>query len=107
MNDEANNYNGYIIKDILSNNEFNIQKVINLKDINTFFFHQGIHAEVEKIINEKRFEDLVNETISQECCSDYLSIMSFEDEKEQKFLATIYDSDDLWQNPVVVKIFPL
>src|SRR6266540_2722122 len=95
MNDDANIFNDYVIKDILSNNEFNIQKVINLKDINTFFFHQGIHAEVEKIINEKRFDDLLNETISQERCSDYLSIMSFEDEKDQKFLVTIYDSDDL------------
>ena len=107
MNDEANNHNDYVIKDILVNNDFNIQKVINLKDINTFFFQEGIHAEVEKIINEKRFEDLLNETISQERCSEYLYIMSFEDEKDRKFLATIYDSDDLWQNPVVVKIFPL
>ena len=95
MNDDANIFNDYVIKGILSNNEFNIQKVINFKDINTFFFHQGIHAEVEKIINEKRFEDLLNETISQERCSDYLSIISFEDEKAQNFLVTIYDSDDL------------
>ena len=38
---------------------------------------------------------------------EHLDIMSFTDQNEKSYLVTVYDSNELWQDPEVMDIYPL
>ena len=38
---------------------------------------------------------------------EYLYILKFFDQNKLFHVATIYDSDELWQDPEIIDIFPL
>ena len=107
MNNKTNNFNTYIINAILSQNEFGIKKVTDLKHVKGFSFFQGIYKQVDEIIKNRNFDALFNGTIKEDKSSEYLIIMSFRNESNKEFIVTIYYSDELWQDPEVVQIYPL
>ena len=103
----ANKFDDYVIKGILSTNEFDIKQVLNLRTINTFWFSKAIYAEVEKSIKERNFKVLANGSIRDEKNSEYLTVMEFDNEIGNHFIVTVYDNDELWQDPQIIEIYPV
>jgi hypothetical protein len=98
-------YNTSIVKDILADKRFTIKEVHNLKEINTFPYDRNIYQIVEKCVSEKNLEPLYGNLTENKDNSEFLCIMSFNNEKGELFIITIYDSDELWQDPEIPQFF--
>ncbi len=61
--------------------------------------------EIEQIIKANNIAALIDGSVKEAKASDYLSVRSFNNDQGDDFIATVYDSDELWQDPTVVEIF--
>lgn len=107
MAEDIHVYFKYIIKGILSDKDFGITEVSDLKEVKSYFFHPGIQGEVEKRILENNLDGLFDGSIAQAKTSDYYTVMSFKNQHGDLFLVTVYDTEELWDDPVVIKVFQL
>lgn len=100
-------YNEYVVRDILAGNKFFIQEVKELESLNTRMLDRNEYAEIETLINEGNIEAI--KTLPENNVVDefreYLDIMMFKDQNRNSYFVTVYDSDELWQNPSVIKIY--
>jgi hypothetical protein len=55
--------------------------------------------------NWEAIEEIKDE--NQSDFNEYLDIIKFYDQNQLLYVVTIYDSDELWQDPEVIDIFPL
>ncbi|TAG99926.1 MAG: hypothetical protein EAZ16_14565 [Sphingobacteriales bacterium] len=107
MQQESSKYDAFIVKNILANNEFAIQVISDLEIIHTRSFVQPEYAEIEKLIKEKNIESIKKFRKDEVRRNEYLDIMTFSDQDKNKYIVTIYDSDELWQDPQVIEIYKL
>ncbi len=104
MNGESETFNSFVIKGILANNEFGITKVNELKSIQSVVFDFSEYPVAEELIKSGQFY-FVNQSCVQTFPREYLEIMKFTDQHSDRYLVTVYDSDELWQDPQIIKIF--
>jgi hypothetical protein len=107
MQQELSKYDALIVKDILANNEFAIQIISDLESIHTRYFVQPEYAEIKKLIQEKNIESIKKFRKDGIKRNEYLDIMTFRDQDKNQYIVTIYDSDELWQDPQVIEIYKL
>ncbi len=107
MQQESSKYDAFIVKNILAKNEFAIQVISDLESIHTRSFVQPEYAEIEKLIKEKNIESIKKFRKDEVRRNEYLDIMTFSDQDKNKYIVTIYDSDELWQDPQVIEIYKL
>jgi hypothetical protein len=99
-------YNSYIIKAILAYNKFEINEVKNLQTINSRCYIQDEYDKIEDLIENREIDALKSLPDNQGRSSEYLTVVEFKNQLDVFYIATIYDSDELWQDPEVIKIWP-
>ena len=99
-------YEGLIEKSILVNQAFNCTQLSNLQIIETLQSYHDRLLEVATIL-ENGFYSKISEIKDFQRSFDYLTIIKFIDQNQNIFYGIVYDSDELWQDPVVTQIFPL
>ena len=104
MASEPNIFDSYIVKSILAKNDFNITGVNELESVKSVVFDFKEYAEAEKLIMAGRIE-LIQECPINKDFREYLEIMRFTDQNDNQYIVTVYDSDELWQDPEVIKVF--
>lgn len=98
-------YEGYIIKSILQNASFGVGEVFKLQVVLRLqSYHQRV-VEVTAILEKGRYHELAKLKDTPHIFDD-LTIIKFQDCKQQEYYGIVYDSDELWQDPVVTRIFP-
>ena len=100
-------YNTYIIKSILANNQFGITEVNDIESLKSGIFFKDEYPEIEKLINDKNIEAIKLLPENQPEVREYLYIMIFKDQHKKKYVVTVYDSDELSQDPQVIEIYSL
>lgn len=64
----------------------------------------------EQVVSLLRAKDLIAVTqlpeIQKEGYQEDLLVAKFRNQNESEFIAIVYDSDELWQDPEVIHIFP-
>ncbi len=98
-------YNDYVIRGILTNNQFGITAVTDLKSINTLYLVREEFKFIEKLIQSNNIEAIQNFSQNGVKTGEYLDIMSFTDQNGNQFIVAIYDSDALEQDPQVIEIY--
>ncbi len=100
-------YHKYVIACILANKEFDINEVHNLEDIADMIFDRELYPSICSLIKEKNWDAVKSIEIPAHGFREYLSIYTFIDQNQNQYAATTYDSDELWQDPELIDIFPL
>src|SRR5690349_16374825 len=103
----AKDFESYVVSSILANNEFGIKEVKEMEGIRTMILNRQHYPEIVELIKQNNFNTIQNLPENSIRTSEYLSIMRFADQSGKKYAVTVYDSDDLFQDPQVIDIFPL
>jgi len=70
-------------------------------------FDKKQYAEICSLVKERKWNAVKSLNISADGLREYLSIHTFLDQKQKQYVATVYDSDELYQNPQIIDIFSL
>ncbi|MEO6639060.1 MAG: hypothetical protein ABIN25_12340 [Ginsengibacter sp.] len=105
--DTKSSFNGYVIRGILANNQFGIIEVNNIENIHSRFFERDEYDTIEKLIVDADIEAIRSMVPNQNKSDEYLEVVIFFSQDNKKYIATVYDSLDLWQNPQLIEIYPL
>ena len=100
-------YDKYVIQSILVSNSFGILGVIGMKSIRSMYFSKHTYASVVSHIQAENITALaeISDEGSNPTFQEYLEIIQFEDQNALKYIATLYDSIELWQNPEITDVF--
>jgi hypothetical protein len=98
-------FNEYVIETILARNDFDIKAVRALEDIRTMMFVSQDYDRIVALIKNGNLEPIKAIPESLIRTSEYLSVMKFVDQRNRNYIVTVYDSDDLSQDPQVIDIF--
>lgn len=107
MSSNSNEFNAYVIRSILANNEFGILEVNEIEVLSSRYFLKNEYSEIVTLIRNgdiKAIKSLADNTSTER---EYLDVLLFRDQRGNKYLVTVYDSDDLLQDPQVIEIFQL
>ncbi|XVJ67309.1 MAG: hypothetical protein HEQ40_14490 [Lacibacter sp.] len=107
MESHLNTYNEIVVKSILADNIFGIENVIDIEDINSIYFVKKEYSQIEELIRKCDIDVLKRLSVNQNEASGYLDIIKFKDQSENYYIATIYDSAELSQDPQLIEIYPL
>ena len=107
--EEPKSYEEYVIRGILSNNDFGILEVIGLRSIKSRYFEREKYNSIASLIKEKNLAGVIEmpEGEKNPIFQEHLEVMQFRSQSELDFIVTVYDSIELWQDPQIIDIFPL
>jgi hypothetical protein len=105
---EKSEYDNYIADLILSDAEYNIKEVRDLESVKFVLFIEEQYKKIQDLIKKQEWKK-VNELkdLSAGEFREYLDIKKFKDQDGKQYVTTIYDSDELFQDPQIIDIFPL
>jgi hypothetical protein len=95
------------IKDlVLSKNELGITEVRNLKFLKGLNYDEKSYPSIAEAIKQKKIDDIILLPQVQPKTFEDVTLFSFYDQNNNLHIVSIYDSDELWQDPVILDIFP-
>jgi hypothetical protein len=100
-------FDKYVIKSILANNQFGIKEVNDLESLGSGFFIHEKYAEIDKLIREGNIHAITQLFKNQVKSAEFLEIMNFKDQNYSTFIVTVYDSNELSQDPQVIEIYKI
>ena len=103
MNNQ-NTFNSIVKKSILNKTGVDITDVHELESVRSLFFDKDEYPKILKKIKENRIEEIKEADVDIDGFREYLEIMKFTDQNGAVWITTIYDSDELWQDPEVIDI---
>lgn len=106
MTNELDSWDRIISNAILANKEIPISEVREIETVKTLFFTPGKYAEVKKLIEQKQVELILEGGFVINVFREYLIVVKFKDHHNKFFFATVYDSDELSQDPQIIDFFP-
>ncbi len=101
---KARSYEDDISKAALANNNFSITAISDVEILKTLALEEGLQAKMAELIKTKNI-DLIKNMPGGENVFEDLTIIKFSDQNAQTYIAIIYDSYELWEDPVVVEVF--
>lgn len=96
-------FDEYVINGIKAGNSFGIEKVKDLESIKSMYFNQDAYELVKKMILEGDIDKI--KQMSPPESIEFLEVMFFSDQSNQKYIVTVYDNDNMWQDPQIIDIF--
>jgi len=100
-------YEDYIKRSILANNEFGICSVNSFEHLKSMSFIRAEYPRIANLANAKNVEAIKNLPPDSMKTLKYLIILKFTDQSGQEYIVTTYDSDELTQDPQVIDVFRL
>jgi hypothetical protein len=107
MHNQPASFDEHVIRGVLANNRFGITYVNNLESLKSIFFVQEQYAELEKFIKSGNLKAIKAFNENQSRTGEYLEIMIFTDQSENRYCVTVYDSNTLEQDPQVIEVYQL
>jgi len=101
-------FDDIIIKVILSANKNGVTEVKDLKSVRDLIFNSSDYIALAQLLQSNQL-DVIGKIPERELPKDqlceYLMIYTFVDQNNIKYIAIIYDSDALWQDPELIELF--
>ena len=95
----------HIIGAILSQKEFEINKIENLTCLVTKLFSKEQYPEIESFLKCGDIQAIENLLEIKSPIKEYLDVYHFTDHSSTNYYASIYDSDELWQDPQLIALY--
>ena len=105
---ELNIWEQKVISELLSFKNPDITLVKEIDFFNFLFFNHNQYEEIITLIKAKNWESLKNfknENLS--AFQEDLVLLKFTNQNNEVCIATIYDSNELWQDPEIMDVFVL
>ena len=103
--DRQNTWNDLVIRAILFDNATEIKEVHNFESIQSLLFDSEKYPRIISLIKSKTLDGLKEFDIEKKNeLREYLDIIKFSDQNNNTYVATIYDNDELWQDPQIIDI---
>ncbi|MEO7522878.1 MAG: hypothetical protein ABIT58_02225 [Ferruginibacter sp.] len=97
-----------VINSILADKAYGIKQVNNFELFSTLTFNKDRYPEIIHLINEQDWGALKTfDNPNRTGFREYLVVIKFSDENQKLHVATVYDSDELMQDPQIVDIITL
>ena len=107
MKNELNSWDKQIVTAILANKEYNIIEVKEMETVKSLFFDTIEYGQIKKLLEEKKPDSILDAELQRnKDFEEYLIIIKFKDQRNKLFFASVYDSDELWQYPEIIDLFP-
>ncbi len=102
---DDNRYLVLVEKAILENTMLPIDEVRSLMCVYSSLYEHSYYLAVLTCLKENKLEDLnkLSKPLK-EPFGQYLDVYQFLDGQKKVFLATVYDSDELWQDPELLEL---
>jgi len=97
----------YVTETISSNKTFNIRQIKDLQNIKAMVLLRDQYPHIIELVKSGQIDLIKKLDNNENKGSEYLDIYIFNDQDNQKYIVTVYDSDELWQNPQLWDIFKL
>lgn len=81
-------------------------KVLDLKSERSLLFSNELYTTARVSIQQGNF-DVESGVEEDGTFREYLDILTFSSVDGIKYVVTVYDTDELWQNPAIIDIFQL
>lgn len=107
MNLKSVSFDAYVVRNILANNQYGINEVNNLESLKSIFFVGEEYPIIEEIIRAGHIDSIKAFSEEQPNTGEYLEIMRFDDQNKRRYIVTIYDSNQLEQDPQIINIYRL
>ena len=105
---EINPWIQKVINEILWHIDFIITEVNNLEVINDLLYERKEYGNIIDLTRKQDWEGLNNiKNKKHTGFREYLQVVRFFDQSKKPYVVTIYDSDELWQDPEIIDIFPI
>ncbi len=105
---ELNLWDQNIISEILSYKKFPVTLVKDFEIFLLLSFNRHTYSAIVNLIKESDWESLKsNKDENETSFIEDLALVKFTNQNNQNCLATIYDSDELWQDPQIIDVFIL
>lgn len=105
---ELNTWELEVVNEILSSKAPLISLVKNVDFFAHLFYNRNKYIGIVDLIKANKWEELKsNDDMCETEFREYLMLVRFTNQDDQSCVATIYDSDELWQDPKVIDIFIL
>jgi len=101
-------FDEYVVRSILVSNLLGIKEVHDLQCIKSMYFERERYPLIASLIRDENLAEVIKmpEGKKHPTFQEYLEIIQFENQGGLNFIATVYDSIELWQDPQVIDIFP-
>jgi hypothetical protein len=103
--DRQNKWNDLVIRAILFDQDTQIKEVNNFESIQSLLFDSEKYPGIISLIKSKTLDGLKEfDGEKKNELREYLDIIKFSDQNHNTYVATVYDSDELWQDPQIIDI---
>jgi hypothetical protein len=107
MSKEEGSYDQVVKKEILKKNNFDIRELRHFESIKSIIFVRSEYSKIKALIAEGNMEGVKKLPDSVINTNEYLDIIQVSDQNDKNYIVTIYDNNELWQDPEIIDIFPL
>jgi len=105
MENTPKKFDQFVTKVILTDKEYSFTDVNELQCLKSIQFDFEHYSSVKKLIEEGKWEQVEEVQEQTGELRMYLIIVRFKNQNGKTFIATIYDSDALEQDPQIIDIF--
>ncbi|TMI62463.1 MAG: hypothetical protein E6H07_13675 [Bacteroidetes bacterium] len=106
--EEITNWDVIVIKQLIPSNNLGITQIRNFTTIKNLYFEKESYANILNLIKANDLKAVRGiEQLPKKGFGEYLHIVTFTDQDHQNYAITVYDSDELYQNPEIIDIILL
>ena len=106
--EETNKWNIAVTSQVVKKNNFGITKIQDFISLKNLYFDNASYTDILNLLKANNLLAIKNiEEPLKKGFREYLHIITFIDQQQRKFALTVYDSDELWQDPEIIDIIPL
>ena len=102
-----NKWDSLIIESLKANKLFKINQVNNFEHLLSSFFDKELYAKILNLIKAHDWEALKSRQVGYDFAEEFLDVIKFSDQDNKVYVATIYDSNALKQDPQLIDIISL
>jgi hypothetical protein len=113
MYNKENKFDSFVARSILANNQFGITEVFILETLRSLYFDKKEYDIIERLIKEDNIKAIKEISLrgqlpeNKNGTSEYLEILRFKDQRGKDYIVTVYDSNELLQDPQIIEIYSL
>jgi Elongation factor Tu C-terminal domain len=107
LKQELNKYELKVETAIVSSNQFGIETIRNLQSVKSTMYNAEEYRSIKSLLEQNKWHEIKETSKKIASFGEYLDIVTFLDEIGKKYIASIYDSDELWQDPELIEVILL
>jgi len=99
-------YEDYIIDCVRNTTDFDIKAINDIEILHTFPLEEQLYSKISSFINAGDIDAIKNIVGDNNMLED-VTLVKFTNQLNEYYAAAVYDSYEVWQEPIVIEVFKL